>query len=459
MPQGQGSDCSELMAARLAPGLLLDLSAVTSSPIEPADSLQALARLAQRVRDSGVLGRSRRIGGLFEFLVTCALQGRVPKEIEVAIDGFGRTASFDASRDALVRVHMHKLRAKLEAFNAEHPDPQGLRLVIPKGEYRLMVEAPAVAQVVPAGGAPPPRWTTREQLLAGLVLVLLVAVTALGVQRLRLPQPEPAVAQARASALWQPLLQDDLPIQIVLGDYYIFGERDASGQVNRLIRDFRVDSRSDLERLQGAQPAVAGRYEDLALGYLPTSSAWALGQLLPVLAAAGKRTRVTLASELDAESLKTSHVVYIGYLSGLGMLADRVFAGSRFGVGASWDELIEADGEGKHYVSEAGLPHPPAQRYRDYALVSNFPGPNGNQHLVVAGMRDIGLQQAAEILAAPRRLQPLLQQAGSAAAWEALIEVYGMNRTNIEGQVLVVSPLDVQALWREPDAAAPATVP
>lgn len=459
MPQGQGSSCGDVMAARLASGLLLDSRAVTPTPPEVADSLQALARLAQRVRGSGVLGRSRRISGLFDFLVDCALQGRVPKEIEVAIDGFGRTASFDASRNALVRVHMHKLRAKLEAFNAEHPDPQGLRLVIPKGEYRLVVEAPMPAQAAAAAGAVIHRWTVRERVLTALVLVLLLAVVVLAVQRLQLPQPEPAVAQARASALWQPLLQDDLPIQIVLGDYYIFGERDASGQVSRLIRDFRVDSRSDLERLRGAQPAQAGRYEDLALGYLPTSSAWALGQLLPVLAAAGKRTRVTLASELDAESLKTSHVVYIGYLSGLGMLADRVFAGSRFGVGASWDELIDADGEGKHYVSEAGLPHPQAQRYRDYALVSTFPGPNGNQHLVVAGMRDIGLQQAAEMLAAPRRLQQLLQQAGPGSAWEALIEVYGMNRTNIEGQALVVSPLDVQALWREPDAPAPATTP
>jgi hypothetical protein len=33
-----------------------------------------------------------------------------------------------------------------------------------------------------------------------------------------------------------------------------------------------------------------------------------------------------------------------------------------------------------------------------------------------------------------------------------LVEVYGMNRTNIEGQVLVVAPLDVAALWREPGA-------
>ena len=412
-----------------------------------------MQRLAQRVRDSGVLGRSRRISGLFDYLVDCALQGRVPKEIEVAIDGFGRSPSFDASKNALVRVHVHKLRAKLEAFQNEQPDPQGLRLVIPKGEYRVLVEGPAMlpgpAAVQPAPAVAPDRWSRRERVAGLVVVLLLVALGVLLMQRISQPKPEPAVAAARASALWQPLLNDDLPIQIVLGDYYIFGERDASGQVNRLIRDFQINSRSDLERRQSLQPKQTRQFEDMELGYLPTSSAWALGQLLPVLAASGKRTRISLASELDAESLKTSHVVFIGYLSGLGMLADRVFAGSRFGVGGSWDELVDGEGD-KHYLSEAGMPHPAAQRYRDYALISTFPGPNGNQHLIVAGTRDVGLQQAAEMLVSPRRLTELLQKSAGSNAWEALVEVYGMNRTNIEGQLLVVSPLDVAALWREP---------
>jgi hypothetical protein len=427
---------------------------VNDSPVDEPTPNQVLLRLAQRVRDSAVLGRSRRISGLFDFLVDCAVNGRVPKEIEVAIDGFGRSPSFDASKNALVRVHVHKLRAKLEAFQNEQPDPQGLRLVIPKGEYRLLVEGPAaggapgVSASVPAGQL---QWSRRERIAAVCVAVLLVLLLGLLVQRSRQPQPEPAVAASRASALWQPLLNDDLPIQIVLGDYYIFGERDASGQVNRLIRDFQVNSRADLEHRQTNQPSQARQFEDMDLGYLPTSSAWALGQLLPVLAASGKRTRITLASELDAESLKTSHVVFIGYLSGLGMLADRVFAGSRFGVGDSWDELVDGEGD-KHYLSEAGMPHPAAQRYRDYALISTFPGPNGNQHLVVAGTRDVGLQQAAEMLVSPRRLAELLQKSAGSNAWEALVEVYGMNRTNIEGQVLVVAPLDVAALWREPGA-------
>jgi hypothetical protein len=185
-----------------------------------------------------------------------------------------------------------------------------------------------------------------------------------------------------------------------------------------------------------AQPALAAQVEDLDLGYLPTSSAYALGQLLPVLAAAGKRTSIRLASQLDADVFKSSHVIYIGYISALGMMQDVVFAGSRFAVGASYDELIDVT-SGASYVSQAGEPKRNAERYKDYAYVSTFPGPNGNQHLVVAGTRDTAVRQAAEMMVGQRRLDELRQQAKGQKAYEALYEVYGVNRTNIEARLLI----------------------
>ena len=148
-------------------------------------------------------------------------------------------------------------------------------------------------------------------------------------------------AAARASVLWAPLFADDLPIQLVLGDYYIFGERDEGNGIRRLIRDFDVNSREDLEQRFISDSSQAARYADLKLGYLPTSSAQALRQVLPVLTSSGKRVSLTLASELDPSSIKSTHIVYIGYLSALGMLRDMAFAGSRYSFGGSFDELID----------------------------------------------------------------------------------------------------------------------
>jgi hypothetical protein len=418
-----------------------------------------IEREAELIRSSGMLGRSDLIRRLFDYLVDCASAGRVPKEIEVAIDGFGRAADFDVSQDAMVRVYVHKLRRKLEDYYARPGAAAGGVLRIPRGEYRLVLEAPgegnrASDAAVAAAAAPAVPRTSDSRLRAreawgiAAILALLVLSSLLAVDRWRQPQVDEATRALRANALWAPLLADELPIRIVLGDYYIFGERDDGRNVSRLVRDFDINSRADLEQRQKEDPTLAKRYEDLNLGYLPTSSAQALRSVLPILAGAGKSVTISLASELPPSAFKDSHVVYIGYLSGLGMLQDVVFASSRFAIGGSYDELIDTE-NGTRYVSEAGEPMPDTARYRDYAYLSTFGGPDGNQHLILAGTRDTAVMQTAEIAASVRRCDELLASARSSKAFEALYEVYGVSRTNLEARLVVTRPLDERAIWSE----------
>jgi hypothetical protein len=432
-------------------------------PHDPGhDELRAQA---QRIRTSGLLGRSGQLLRLFDFLVACSERGHVPKEVEIAMDALARDAGFDASQDAVVRVTVHKLRRRLDEFYAS---PQGRteprRLVLPRGEYRLLLAAnddgvAALAEsaapqdapeeglpAAPGTAVPRPRWwwpaTRLERVLAATTLamgLLLAGVAAVGPGRGAGDVPA-RVAAARASALWAPLLADDRPIQIVIGDYYIFGERNATGAVERLVRDFDVNSRDDLQRRFAADPELVRRYVDLDLGYLPTSSARALREILPLLAATPKPVRVSLASEVDPSTFKTSHVVYIGYLSGLGMLFDVAFQHSRFEIGGSFDEIVDA-ATGLVYASEAGGPVDPGVRYRDYAYVSSFGGQNGNRFIVIAGARDPAVIQAAEILADPRQLAALRASVEDAADYEALFEVAGLSRTNLEAQRVVAAPL------------------
>jgi hypothetical protein len=418
-----------------------------------AASAAALQQHAERVRLSGLLGRSGQIRRLFDYLVDCAVRGYVPKEIEVAIDGFGREADFDASQDAMVRVYVHKLRRKLEDFYTRPGAAAGGALSIPRGEYRLVLQLPPAAaagaeEALPAQVAAAPRWSSRERWGLVALCALLLLSGALLVERWRAPRTDPATQALRSNALWAPLLADELPIQIVLGDYYIFGERDGRDGIARLIRDFDINSRQDLAARQKRDPAQAAHYADLNLGYLPTSSAQALRSVLPILTNAGKAVTISLASELPASAFKNSHVVYIGYLSGLGMLQDAVFAGSRFTVGASYDELIDTE-SGTQYVSEAGALVPESVRYRDYGYLSTFGGPEGNQHLILSGTRDTAVMQIAEVAASVRRCEELLARMRNQHAYEALYEVYGVNRTNLEARLVLARALDVDAIWSE----------
>src|ERR1700710_2152626 len=99
-----------------------------------ADSLHSHAEL---IRSSGILGRSELLLRLFNFLAQCSVAERTPKELEIALEGFGKRADFDVGQDAMVRVYILKLRRKLDDYYAGAGAAQPQRLVLPKGEYRL----------------------------------------------------------------------------------------------------------------------------------------------------------------------------------------------------------------------------------------------------------------------------------------------------------------------------------
>ena len=124
----------------------------------------------ERIVASGVLGRSRTYAKLLEYLVACSLEGRSPKELEIAVEVFGRGGEFDPSQDSLVRVYMHNLRQKLEQYGAKQPAESGYRLVIPRGEYRLMAEP--IPESVEA--LPPPAINTCNSLFLGRLYMLIV---------------------------------------------------------------------------------------------------------------------------------------------------------------------------------------------------------------------------------------------------------------------------------------------
>ena len=76
-------------------------------------------------------------------------------------------------------------------------------------------------------------------MLAAVALLGVGVLVGAAVGARRAPVPT-AAQQVAASPVWHSLFDDDLPTLVVVGDYYIFGEVDSHGEVNRLVRDFSV---------------------------------------------------------------------------------------------------------------------------------------------------------------------------------------------------------------------------
>jgi hypothetical protein len=401
----------------------------------------ALLREVARVRSSGVLGESR-LRLLFDYLVDRSLAGEAPKEIAIAVDVFGKNGDFDVAQDAVVRVYVHKLRKALGSFYADaEGTPNATSLSLPRGEYRLRLSTnPSALERKSL------RWGAVRPSLGAALLLGAGVLLGLGAMKLRTPRSE--LDLVRASPLWSSILADDRPIMIVVGDYYLIGETDSSMDVKRLIREFSVNSKSDLDDYIVQHPEVAARYMDVGLRYLPISTAFALRNVMAVLAPGNRRIVVSKMSDVEAGSLKSADIIYIGYISGMGMMQDLVFSGSRFEVGDSYDEVV--DKQTKHsYISQTWtqIMDPPQSSgsgtsYHDYGLFMSLRGPGGNPIVVISGTRDEGVEQTAETFTSSKQLQELAPPADVTMPFEALLEVSAFDGVNLSGKLLLQSKRD-----------------
>lgn len=407
-------------------------------------NLDALRTQADQFRASGALGKPGVLSRLFEYLLERSASGQAPKEMEIAYEVFAKDGRFDVSQDSIVRVYMHKLRKRLDDYYTSAPAPRGERIVIPKGKYLLTLTQATTESTCGAPGAPP-LLRARSRPFATLFFILAsacVGAAATFVWMLERHDDGP-LNEVRSSALWAPLLADDLPINIVVGDYYLLAETDESNNIRRLTREFFINSKDDLVREVEADPTRMARYRNLNLTYLPTSAAFALRDILPILGTK-KSVRVVLMSDLDGNMLASSHIIYVGLFSGLGILADPTLAASRLSIGATYDDIIDTQTSTK-YFSTAGDTSEP--RYVDYGFVSTYPGPGKNRIVVIAGARDTGVTYAADAASSASSLDAIGSTADLGTSFESLHEVHGVARAGMNGRLLFASSREASSIW------------
>jgi hypothetical protein len=402
-----------------------------------------------RVLASNALGKTRSYERLFRYLLEASIDGRVPKEIEIAVDVFGKQPDFDVGKDALVRVYIHKLRQKLEGFYRAQSQPGSMRLTIPKGQYRIAIEPagePLPATEQAHGSTAPP---ASAALWTGALL--LAALTAIGGWWTGQRSRTDYVSPVERHSFWSSVLDDDTSILLVLGDYFIFGEADRLGGVRRLIRDFSINSKEDFDNYLLNHPDDIGRYENLNLNYLPIGTAFALRDVLPALRSKGHSVDIVPMSELRISDVRSKHVIYVGYLSALSKLSEFVFASSGLAMGETYDEILNIK-TGELYMSDAGQPIDGEIYDRDYGLVSSFAGPGGNRFIIIAGTRDAGLMQTAHAMTTPALLEKLDATLSARfgtrpADLEALYEVTGSGRVNLDAVLVYTGKLDYRRIW------------
>jgi hypothetical protein len=394
------------------------------------------------------LGKSETSRKLASYLVERALRDEVPKETEIALDVFGKDQSYDPAESSSVRVAVHQVRKKLEAhYGAAPPEEGAIRLSIPKGSYRVsfgisLLDTQDVAHPVPPLGGEGGRGAMRLSRRAAPVLAaaMLLSVAANAVLLLRgsspsVPAAEPAwtTSDNPGGFAWADLAEGPEPILIGLGDVFFFTETRGESR-SRYIRDITINSVDDLRR------AAADEYGSTVLPsemtYLPKATAFALGAILPLAKATGKKVALKLMSDVTADDLRKNDVIYIGLMRSMGVLQDYFFRSSDFYVEPPFLQLHQKS-TGEIYTWSGRLFGPT----HDYGLFSKLAGPGEGEIFVLTGLSGVGMLQAVDALTDPQSAEKIERdvRAGREALpreLELLFEVSGYDREALDAKMV-----------------------
>lgn len=412
-------------------------------------SPRELEELVQRIIDSGELGRSKIYALLLKFLVESSLSGTRVKEFDIAFEVLGKSADFDISKNSAVRVCVHQLRKKLDSYYQKYKESATHRIVIPSGRYTIEAVLFSDDKTIPAASPEifRPLFSLERILLASIV-ILLVANLAYMINRDRVQ----LLAPGADNGIWQELLDDDLPILLVMGDYYIFGEENARGDIQRMVNEFNNNSNTDLDNLQLSDVLTTENYLDLDLTSMPEGSAFALARIVPILQKENKRVNVAMMADLTNADLRENHIVYIGYISALDKLSNRVFAMSGLQIGRSYDELVNLQTQ-EVYASGAFTAEE-NEPFHDYGLFSTFPMTDTNRIVIIAGMRNAGLMHVAQALSNEKDIGSISQSLANSYGevvtnFEVLYEVFGIDRMNFNARLVYKERLESDRIWRK----------
>lgn len=161
----------------------------------------------QTIISSETFARSQQLSRLLRYLCDALLSGDIERLSEYAIgtEALGRSADFDPTQDAAVRVEMYRLRRRLREYYAGEGAVHTTRIEIPQGRYAPVVtqcgdtqngeerkengaeaqstlESPAASSVPVAAGTvhpAPESHSVQRILISCALLVILLAVPAM----------------------------------------------------------------------------------------------------------------------------------------------------------------------------------------------------------------------------------------------------------------------------------------
>jgi hypothetical protein len=412
-----------------------------------APDAAAIREQLERLLAHPLFANSKRYPALLAYTVEQTLRGNASelKERSIGIEVFGRSPTYDANADPVVRITAGEVRKRLVQYYYDSAHDGELIVELPIGSYVPVFHAPEPANAVrgpepvepialgaaPEPSTPPPaaavetrayRWWSWLPWLLLPVGIAAAAVIGFRIGK-QAPDNKPPTLIDR---FWAPITA---------------GTNTATYCLGEPAKNIDVGAINSFDA-----PVSAAKPEPLYFrlhlsGHLALADVITLTRTVATLETQHKNFRVVPASEASFAQLREGPIVLIGAFDNIWTL--RVTQKLRFGFDSKDGVALIVDRKSQKQTTWATAWDLPYQKLsRDYAIVARIhDATTGQPVIIAAGISEEGTEAAGESLYNPVYLDALLKDAP--ANWEQLNMEAVIETQVIEGHP---GPPQVQAV-------------
>lgn len=337
---------------------------------------------------------------LLSYLAQSTLSKKIPKEITIAIDIFGKDASFNSNKDSTVRHHILILRNKLENYYKNEGKNDKVRLAVPKGHYEL--------QIIPFIKEQPGLLTRYASFIKRweiIAIIILIAINLLIMYRLTNINTSPITHQTPyfidpQDNVWGSFFKNEYPVSIVIGDDFWLDEYSTEFKRYRQVRDWKISSENDLSNFLIRYPN--SHLVKSEITGLPFGAADNLADILHIVFHFQNDVSISLSSSLSLDKIRDHNIIYIGEFKNLRIL-NKIFYKTSLRYQYLPDErlfVLDEKGNIGDTFLRVEAPYEQQNKYNvDYSLLIKMPGFTKENFMFIVGFGYGGRLERTKMLA------------------------------------------------------------
>lgn len=391
-----------------------------------------LSALLDRIERSNSLGASSTYARLLRFLVESTQAGSIPKEQAIAEHLLGK--NFAKSDSSKIRVYIYHLRKKLDQYYENEGKEEPYVLSIPKGGYKVKISKRERNKSVPL-------LSSKQKYLLPTLLILLLGSLLANAIFLVFTNHRSGDPFSH-SIFWKAFFQDDKPIQVVLGDLFIFSEIDSVRGETRNVRKPEINSLAQYEAYKDSNKIQGRRFQKLSYTHLINGSSEWINSLTKVFHPK-KEFSIRPGSSMGAQDLHDYNIIFVGMQKTAGIF-NTYFDKSEFEFDLNKPNQYRLPkGEDMRFFGPQGDPE---EQHTDYGFIAKYPGPNDNTIFLFGGLWDTAASESLRNFVTASKMTKMEEYMKSELGYipeyfEMLIEVNGVNRVGFETEVLYLNEI------------------